>query len=330
MIINPLQNDSGRICPELFYKTLLINNASYCCAPSCSVFLILVCSCERASFPESLLTRAGVPTEVQRDFFERSGSDIRITDAGYIPSSSGISYSSGERAYVHFVDRTGLSCKSEYLNGRWQLTLREYDCDEPTRHLPRPVANAFRLLDYEPYLPFRESDRVVEYTRQGFDHPDHYAQHYLLIDEQGSVLEDANSYFNCMDNSVNYGEALSFIAARYPGCDVRGLANDSGYDTFYIFHEGRLKRVRFENHFQVQYPTAAEGWKETVWRLDGPQEVPDYVWAEFQMRNEKTAENNRYQATDYFYLETLRDCYFGLGGPASSTILTISWYTDRG
>lgn len=96
--------------------------------------------------------------------------------------------------------------------------------------------------------------------------PDHYAQHYLLIDEQGSVLEDANSYFNCMDNSVNYGEALSFIAARYPGCDVRGLANDSGYDTFYIFHEGRLKRVRFENHFQVQYPTAAEGWKETVWR----------------------------------------------------------------
>ena len=182
---------------------------------------------------------------------------------------------------------------------------------------------------------------MAEFSRRGIDHkyyefrfhtvlgPDHYALHFVLIDEEGVVLENANSYFNRVDWSTGHDGALDFIAGRYPGCDVRGLANDSGYDTFYIFHEGLLKRVRFQNNYQGNGYSAAEGWKETVWQLDDTKAVPDYVWEEFLASMEKEPESERYIVSACYYLGTPRGDYFGLEGRVSAATIVTNWFTVR-
>lgn len=308
-------------------KKILINSLI------CTVSLVLLCACGRLEFPESLLSREGFPMEMQQDFFDRNGGNVRVTEAWYSSSDGSAS--------IYFVDPAGHSCRSEYENEDWQLTLREYDRDNPVSCLPRTVGRAFKELGFEAYCPISDDDRVVEISRRGIEHkyyefrfntelgPNLYALHFVLIDEEGVVLENANSYFNRMDCSVGYDEALSFIADRYAGCDVRGLANDSGYDIFYIFHDGRLKRVRFQNNFKVNYDSAAEGWRETVWQLDGFQAVPDYVWEEFQTRMELRPESERYRVAVCYYLETPRGNYYGLEGPVSETTRITNWFIDR-
>ena len=299
----------------------------------CAVSLFLIAACGRLEFPESLLSREGFPVEIQQDFFDRNGGNVHVLEAWY-SSSNG-------NASISFEDPAGHSCRSEYENGDWQLTLREYDRDNPVSYLPRTVGRAFKELGFEAYCPMSDDDRVAEISRRGIEHkyyefrfhtelgPNHYALHFVLIDEEGVVLENANSYFNRMDYSMGYDEALSFIADRYASCDVRGLANDSGYDTFYIFHDGRLKRVRFQNNFKVNYDSAAEGWRETVWQLDGLQDVPGYVWEEFQTCMGLRPESERYRVAVCYYLETPRGNYFGLEGPVSETTRIMNWFEIR-
>lgn len=310
-------------------KKILINSLI------CTVSLVLLCACGRLEFPESLLSREGFPMKMQQDFFDRNGGNVRVTEAWY-SSSNG-------NASITFEDRAGHSCRSEYENEDWQLTLRVLDSQKPMYDLPLVAYQSFRCLVFKgdsPRFDF-ENDRIVEFSRRGIAHkyyeirlhtelgPKFYAPYFVLIDEEGVVLENANSSFNHMDWSMGYDDALSFIAGRYAGCDVRGLANDCGYDTFYIFHDGRLKRVRFQNNFIVNYDSAAEGWKETVWNLDGPLAVPNYVWDEFQTRMEQRPESERYRVAVCYYMETPRGNYFGLEGPVSETTRITNWFVDR-
>ena len=290
------------------------------------------CSCGWEEFPESRLSQQEIPIEIQKDFFARNGGNVRVTDAYGTAVGS---------AVIYFEDPAGHPCQSEYQDGVWQLTLREFDRQAPGYDLPRAVADAFKALGFERYCPKSDDDRVAEFSRRGIGHkyyefrfhtelgPDLYALHFVLIDEEGIVLENANSYFNRMDWSTGHDGALDFIAGRYPGCDVRGLANDSGYDTFYIFHDGRLKRVRFQNNYQGNGYSAADGWRETVWQLDDSLAVPEYVWEEFRARMAKNPESDRYEVSAVYYLETPRGDCFGLQGRVSATTLVTNWFAVR-
>ena len=292
---------------------------------------VSLCACGWEEFPGTLMSKNGIPVEIRKDFYARNG-HVQITEAYGSDVGS---------AAIFFDDPAGRSCQSEYLDGAWQLTLREFDRQFPEHDLPCVVADAFKALGFERYCPKSDDDRVAEFSRRGIGHkyyefrfhtqlgPDHYAMHFVLIDEEGVVLENANSYFNRMDWSMGHDGALDFIAGRYPGCDVRGLANDCGNDTFYIFHEGLLKRVRFQNNYQGNGYTAAEGWRETVWQLDDPKAVPDYVWEEFQARMEKKAEADRYEVSACYYLETPRGDCFGLEGRVSATTTVTNWISVR-
>lgn len=288
-----------------------------------------MCACGFEEFPENILSKSNVPVAFQKDFYQRFGYDTEVTYAYFDENENEIR--------IEFEDAAGLNGRATYQNGEWQLTSRVYS-PEQFEQLPAPVRQAFASLDLEaPVGYFEEHGGIVEISRRGIGNtyyefrfntelgPRHYGAHAVVIDEDGNVLMHNNRGLNTGEWTVGLDVFLAFIRDRYQGCDIRAYVNE-GYDVYYIYHEGLLKRVEFSNN-AVHYQST-EDWRETSWLIDRSC-VPDYVWDEFKDSCEKDRWDGSYEPTEFYYKETPRNNQFGLGGPVSETSTVIRWFVDR-
>lgn len=291
--------------------------------------LFSLCACnDLTPWPEPLSER-DIPEMVCRDFFARNGGNVRILDA--------IHYQDDGRDEITFRGADGVVGRSEYRDGTWQMTFRYPDQDRLAATLPLPVVRAFDGLGLGTPCFVESIDRIAEITRAGIAHTmydfifatdltgagNHFLRHYVLINEDGMVLANDNAGINPSEWFRDLGSALDYVRDSYPGCDVRGHANRSGYDTFYILHEGKVKQVRFHNNYQVNYPDIREAWKETEYELDPATEVPAEVLETCRTWRESVPEADpAYER--YSRLENRQGVWYGyqISIPSRSTFLT--------
>ena len=279
-------------------------------------------------WPEPLRDR-DIPDVVSKDFFARNGGNIQVLEANHFRDDG--------RDEIVFRGTDGIVGHSEYLDGAWQMTFRTLDPDRLAAQLPRAVSRAFDKLGLgTPY--FIESiDRIAEITRAGIEHTMYdfifatdltgaersFLRHYVLINEDGTVLANDNGSVNPAEWFQDFGEAPNYIRGRYTDCDIRGHANRSGYDTFYILHKGKIKQVSFHNNYQVNYPDIRDAWRQTEYELDPATEVPAEVlelcreWRESDPEADPAYEK-------YFFLEDRQGSYYGyqISIPSRNFILT--------
>ncbi len=280
------------------------------------------------------LSERGLSREVSQDFFARNGGNVRILEAYHLQDEG--------RDVISFRGRDGVEGRSEYLDGRWQMTVRTLDPDRLTASLPLRVIRAFDGLGLDTPCFAGSNDRVAEITRSGIGHTmydfmfatdltgagNHFLTHYVLINEDGTVLANDNASSNPAEWFRDFDTALGYIRDRYADCDVRGHANRSGIDTFYILHDGKMKQVRFHNNFQVNYPDIREAWKETEYELD-PAEVPAKVIDLcHEWRDSNPEADPAYEK--YFFLEDWQGTYYGYQISEPSRKSLITRYTTAG
>lgn len=280
------------------------------------------------------LSERGISREVSQDFFTRNGGNVRILEAYHLQDEG--------RDVISFRGRDGVEGRSEYLDGTWQMTVRTLDPDRLTASLPLRVIRAFDGLGLDTPCFAGSNDRVAEITRSGIGHTmydfmfatdltgagNHFLTHYVLINEDGTVLANDNASSNPAEWFRDFDTALGYIRDRYADCDVRGHANRSGIDTFYILHDGKMKQVRFHNNFQVNYPDIREAWKETEYELD-PAEVPAKVIDLcHEWRDSNPEADPAYEK--YFFLEDWQGTYYGYQISEPSRKSLITRYTPAG
>ena len=276
------------------------------------------------------LTERGISREVSKDFFTRNGGNVRILEAYHLQDEG--------RDVISFRDADGVEGRSEYLDGTWQMTVRTLDPDRLTASLPLRVIRAFDGLGLDTPCFAGSNDRVAEITRSGIGHTmydfmfatdltgagNHFLTHYVLINEDGTVLANDNASSNPAEWFRDFDTALG-----YADCDVRGHANRSGIDTFYILHDGKMKQVRFHNNFQVNYPDIREAWKQTEYELDPMTEVPaGVIDLCHEWRDSNPEADPAYEK--YFFLEDWQGTYYGyqISEPSSKSLITR--YTPAG
>ena len=277
------------------------------------------------------LGERGISREVSKDFFTRNGGNVRILEAYHLQDEG--------RDVISFRDADGVEGRSEYLDGTWQMTVRTLDPDRLTASLPLSVIQAFAGLGLDTPCFTGSNDRVAEITRSGIGHTmydfmfatdltgagNHFLTHYVLINEDGTVLANDNASSNPAEWFRDFDQALGYIRDRYADCDIRGHANRSGIDTFYILHDGKMKQVRFHNNFQVNYPDIREAWKETEYELD-PAEVPAEVrelcrnWRESDPQADPSYEK-------YYFLENFQGSFYGYQISENSQETLLTQYT---
>ena len=280
------------------------------------------------------LTERGISREVSKDFFTRNGGNVRILEAYHLQDEG--------RDVISFRDADGVEGRSEYLDGTWQMTVRSLDPDRLTASLPLSVIRAFDGLGLDTPCFAGSNDRVAEITRSGIGHTmydfmfatdltgagNQFLNHYVLINEDGTVLANDNASSNPAEWFRDFDTALGYIRDRYADCDVRGHANRSGIDTFYILHDGKMKQVRFHNNFQVNYPDIREAWEETEYELD-PAEVPARVHELCRIWRESDPKADPFYEK-YFFLEDWQGTYYGYQISEPSRKSLITRYTPAG
>lgn len=289
-----------------------------------------MCSCGSEDFPETILTKANVPDEFQKDFYQRCGSDSEVTYADY----------DGNSVNIEFVDPAGHSGRVIYRDGEWQITSRTYS-REQLSDLPEPVLAAFNKMSKNleaPIARFLNREGILEVSRRGFEDtyyvfqfdtelgPKHFGEHAAVIDGDGNLIEHVKSHYNTLSWTVGYDALLAFIRDRYQGCNVRALVNDGGTDLFFIFHEGVQKRVEFRGAYQPYQ--SADDWCATSWLIERSA-VPEYVWDEFKVHCEKDEWPGYYEPTQFYYKETPQENLYGLCGPVSETSIVTCWVAER-
>ena len=281
------------------------------------------------------LSERGLSREVCQDFFSRNGGNVRILEAYHLQDEG--------RDVISFRGRDGVEGRSEYLDGTWQMTVRTLDPDRLTASLPLRVIRAFDGLGLDTPCFAGSNDRVAEITRSGIGHTmydfmfatdltgagNHFLTHYVLINEDGTVLANDNASSNPAEWFRDFDTALGYIRDRYADCDVRGHANRSGIDTFYILHDGKMKQVRFHNNFQVNYPDIREAWKQTEYELDPMTEVPaGVIDLCHEWRDSNPEADPAYEK--YFFLEDWQGTYYGYQISEPSRKSLITRYTPAG
>lgn len=289
-----------------------------------------MCSCGSEDFPETILTKANVPDEFQKDFYQRCGSDSEVTYADY----------DGNCVNIEFVDPAGHSGRVIYQDGEWQMTAREYARDQFLDLLDLVLATFNKMSNglEAPIAFFGKREGIMEFSRRGIEDtyyqftfytdlgPNHVGTHSAVIDENGNLIDHVKSDYNSLARTVGFDDLLGFIRERYQGCDVRALVNDGGPDVFFIFHDGVQKRVEFKNAYQPYQ--SADDWDGTSWLIDRSA-VPEYVWDEFKARCEKDVRDGYYEPTQFYYKETPQMNLFGLSGPVSETTTVTNWFAER-
>ena len=281
------------------------------------------------------LTERGISREVSKDFFTRNGGNVRILEAYHLQDEG--------RDVISFRDADGVEGRSEYLDGTWQMTVRTLDPDRLTASLPLSVIQAFAGLGLDTPCFAGSNDRVAEITRSGIGHTmydfmfatdlteagNQFLNHYVLINEDGTVLANDNASSNPAEWFRDFDTALGYIRDRYADCDVRGHANRSGIDTFYILHDGKMKQVRFHNNFQVNYPDIREAWMQTEYELDPMTEVPaGVIDLCHEWRDSNPEADPAYEK--YFFLEDWQGTYYGYQISEPSRKSLITRYTPAG
>ena len=310
---------------KLFRKYTLL-------AAGAALLLSLGACDDLTPWPEPLSDR-DIPETVSQDFFARNGGNVRILEATH--------YQDDCRDEIVFRGPDGVVGYSEYQDEAWQMTVRTFNLDRLAAQLPMAVSRAFDKLDLgKPY--FIESiDRIAEITRTGIAHTMYdfifatdmtgnersFLRHFVLINEDGTVLANDNSSANPAEWFHDFGSALDYIRGRYTDCDVRGHANRSGYDTFYILHEGKVKQVSFQNNYQVNYPDIREAWRQTEYELDPATEVPAGVLEICRTWRESIPEADpAYEK--YFFIENRQGSYYGYQINMPSRETTLTRYTS--
>ena len=289
-----------------------------------------MCSCGFEEFPENILSKSGIPVELQKDFYQRFGYDSEVTYASC----------DGNRSDIDFIDPAGHNGKIIYQDGAWQMTTRAYTRNQ-FLDLPDPVRETFLKMSdglEGPIARFKDRDGIMEFSRRGIEDtyyviqfytelgPNHLGTHAAVIDEDGNLIEHILHDYNSLAWTVGFDPLLAFIRDRYQGCDVRALVCDGSTDVFFISHDGIRKRVEFREAYQpYQSP---DDWAGTSWLIERSA-VPEYVWDEFKDRCEADMCWGYYEPTEFYYKETPQENLFGLSGPVSETTTVTSWFADR-
>ncbi|MBP3774525.1 MAG: hypothetical protein ILA34_04150 [Bacteroidaceae bacterium] len=261
-----------------------------------------------------------IPESVVHDFFRRNGRDVSVTQARNFQSESFIC--------IYYTDAQGMSAESHYSHGVWQLDMKRITDME---QMPVRVIEALLNMGWGDMWMATSDDRVALIVRNGIDHQlydmrfhtpqadNSWLTCYLLINEDGTVLEQSHDGFNRSEWYRNLDDALDFVRTRYEGCDVRGHANHAGYDEFYILHDGYMKQVYFYNNYK-KYKNMDDAWMKTEWELDAAHPLPDAV--RMELDKIKADDTSDFAYDRVFYRETLHGHCYGLQDSRREDALT--------
>lgn len=288
---------------------------------------VLLCSCGVEEFPGSLLSKNDVPIPIRKDFYDRNGNSVTLTEV--------LNYRDENKVSICFTDQAGNTCESRYQNGSWLMTSKEFDPADLRQNLPSAVYDALVDRAGNPDNLRFERHGIMMYMRPGFAYaayefratvriaPGKNAYFFLLVNEDGTVLKDADSFFNYSGSSDNLFSEMDYISGRYPGSVFRAQVNEGGKTLYIIDQDGFRKDVYFD--YNSSGWDVSETWIESVWRVE-PESVPASARESFGDYFVRYPEAQRFEPDTYFYRETRHGgpCY-GFSNYQSATEYRIVW-----
>lgn len=232
-------------------------------------------SCDK--FPASVFEDNNIPKSIEDDFYSRYGK-VKVTYAGIEEEDRHIS--------IRFKDEDKLACQSIYLDGEWQMTIKDLGNKNFLNTVPPIVSSSFKKLGYNPRFDvFDGSNHMSAVTRRGIDHETYdfcfiiqtetgsFTSVYVQINEDGLVLLNTRVMH---DSYVWWSSNLpyDFIEDNYSGADIRSYTTFSGYHEFRIMHDGFLKTITFD--FGLDFD-----WKDTVFPLPDGTTLPQSVMTRY-------------------------------------------------
>ena len=289
---------------------------------------VLLCSCGVEEFPGSLLSKNDVPIPIRKDFYDRNGNSVTLTEV--------LNYRDENKVTIYFTDQAGNTCESCYQNGSWRMTSKEFDPADLRQNLPPAVYDALVKRAGNPDNLQFDHYGIMMYMRPGFAHtayefrgkvgtdPGRGPDFFLLVNEDGTVLKDMMSTFNYSGCSDNLFAEMDYISGRYPDCEFRAQVNAGGKTLYIIDQDGFRKEVYFYYNAGSSRDVP-ETWIRTVWQVE-PESVPAYAWESFRDYFVRYPEAQRFEPNTYFYRESHYEasCY-GFSDYKSDSDYRIVW-----
>lgn len=286
---------------------------------SCLLGVIFFSSCEKN--PASVFEDNDIPKSIEDDFFSRYG-NVKVTDAGIMGEDRHVS--------ISFNDENQLACQSIYLEGEWQMTIKDLGNKNFLKYVPADVSNSFMRLGYNPRFDVYDgSHHMSVVTRRGIEHETYdfsftiqtetgtFTSVYVQINEDGLILLDtreARNYYKWWSSYAPY----DFIKDHYSGADIRSYTTYSGYHEFRIMHEGYLKTVTFD--FGLDYK-----WKETVFFLPDDTTLPQSVMERYQEWLNENPQWDDFTYNKLLYKESRTGIWYGFTDTDREDHLT-TWF----
>ena len=288
---------------------------------------VLLCSCGVEEFPGSLLSKNDVPIPIRKDFYDRNGNSVTLTEV--------LNYRDENKVTIYFTDQAGNTCESRYQNGSWLMTSKEFDPADLRQNLPSAVYDAFVDRAGNPDNLQFGNYGIMMYMRPGFAHtayefrgkvgtdPGRGPDFFLLINEDGTVLKTSECHFNYSGCSENFYPEMDYISGRYPGSVFRALVNRGGKTLYIIDQDGFRKDIYFD--YNPSGRDVSETWVETVWWVES-ESVPASAWESFGDYFVRYPEEQRFEPNAYFYKESrYGDSCYGFSDYRSDSNYRIVW-----
>lgn len=274
-------------------------------------------SCEKMS--SNIFEDNNIPKSIKDDFYSRYG-NVKVTDAGINGEDRHIS--------ISFKDEDKLACQSIYLDGDWQMTIKDLGDKNFLKYVPPLVSNSFKRLGYNPRFDVIEGHHHMSaVTRRGIEHETYdfcfsiqtetgtFTSVYVQINEDGLVLLDSRvyrDYYRWWSSNAPF----DFIKDNYSDADIRSYTTNSGYHEFRIMHDGFLKTVTFD--FGLNF-----GWKETVFYLPDGTTLPETIMEEYQARLKEDPYCSGFTYNKLLFKESCRGNWYGFTDTNREDQLTI-------
>lgn len=223
-----------------------------------------------------------VPEFVKQKFIETNGNDVKVIETVIMDYQDvSIKYSG--------IDGSLHECM--FSNGIWQYDIEYIAEKDLDNRLPFAVKKSFyRCLDTDGEIRLFPNWRDAFYmvSRRGVENDvfefyfhtneveDGWLNTYVQISNDGTVLSYSHSEHNPSKLFYDHDDAISYIKEKYDGCLVKGYANDSGANVFFIQHHGFVKEVVFANNYQTLNDINL-AWTKTVWSLGKDADIPSDI-----------------------------------------------------
>ncbi len=182
---------------------------------------------------------------------------------------------------IDFVDEEQNQASALYRNETWENTCTYF---KQVGQLPAKVQQAFVQAGYSISQPLEKAYKTEQAGIEKALYTIHFLYpwkktkdmtHNILINEDGMLLQTlTESLYDPIQMPFPLSEAhLGFMAARYPGADVKAYVHIGGRYEYIILHESILKYVYFRG------ADIKDGyfWDETRYELSRDVRIPANV-----------------------------------------------------